>query len=206
MLSGLDEKQLDQMDQALAWEKLDLGEFGPWLNLLTELIQESPLHEQVAEVLVDTDDEDDGPPGLEPIPDNEPQAMPMASAAAIPEQLTAWCYNENIVPMSWTQMCDPLSPEQMSMIHRMEHSHNMNMCPNMRSLNSEVQADVQWQETFQSRSERVPEMESGWESDWESSDLDEPVGLFGLHCLEPCLVRPKSTLCGHTLALMCNVR
>ncbi len=35
-------KQPDQMDQALAWEKLDLGEFGPQLNLLIELIQENP--------------------------------------------------------------------------------------------------------------------------------------------------------------------
>ncbi len=86
-------KQPDQMDQAFVWEKLDLGEFGLQLNLLTELIQENPPHEQVAEMLVDTDDEDELP-GLEPVPDDEPQATPTASAVAIPNQLTAWCYNE----------------------------------------------------------------------------------------------------------------
>ncbi len=26
------------------------------------------------------------------------------------------------------------------------------------------------------------------EFDWESTDSDEPVGLFGLHSMEPCLV------------------
>ncbi len=58
---------------------------------------------------------------------------------------------------------------------------------------------MQWQETFQSRGERVPETESGWESDWESSDSDEPVGLFRLHCSELCLVMAKKyTLWPHT--------
>ncbi len=37
------------------------------------------------------------------------------------------------------------------------------------------------------------------ESDWESTDLDEPVGLFRLHSTEPCLVTAKKyTLWPHT--------
>ncbi len=96
-------------------------------------------------------------------------------------------------------MCDLLSPEQMSLIHQMELAHHMNMCHNMRNLNSEVRADVQWQEKFQSRGECVPETESDWESDLESSDSDELVGLFGLHTSELCLVTAKKfTLWPHT--------
>ncbi len=87
-------------------------------------------------MLVDTDDEDE-PPGLEPVPDNEPQAMPTASAAAISNQLTTWYYNEHVAPLSWTRMCDPLSPGQMSLIHQMELQH-VHMYPCMRGLNSEV--------------------------------------------------------------------
>ncbi len=77
------------MDLVLAWEKLNLGEFSPQLNLLTELIQENPHQEPVAEVLVDMDDEDE-PPGLINIPDDELPAMPSTSAAAVPDPLTAW--------------------------------------------------------------------------------------------------------------------
>ncbi len=47
--------------------------------------------------------------------------------------------------------------------------------------------DMQWQEMFQSCKQSMPETES----DWDSSDSDEPVGLFVLHCSEPCLVTAK---------------
>ncbi len=43
--------------------------------------------------------------------------------------------------------------------------------------------DVQWQKQFQSRGESVPEMDS----DLDLTDSDEPVGLFGLHSMEPCV-------------------
>ncbi len=124
-----------------------MGEFGPQLNLLTELIQENLLHEQVAEVLVDTDDEDE-PPGLEPAPDDEPQAMPLTSAAAIPSPLAVWRSHEHVAPLSWTRMCFPFSSEQMSLIHQMGMAHHVNMYPYMRCLTSEVRADLQWQGTF----------------------------------------------------------
>ncbi len=69
----------------------------------------------------------------------------------------------------------------------------------MHNLNDEACANVNWQETFQSCGARMPETESSWESDWESSDPDEPVGLFGLHVSDPCLVMTKKyTLWLHT--------
>ncbi len=77
------------MDPVLAREKLNLGEFGPQLNLLTELIQENLPQEQVAEVLVDTDDEDE-PPGLIDIPDDELPTAPSTSAAATPDPFMQW--------------------------------------------------------------------------------------------------------------------
>ncbi len=116
---------------------MDLGEFGPQLNLLTELIQENLPHEQVAEVLMDTDDEDE-PPGLIHIPDNELQAVPSANAAVAPDLLTAWISSGHVALIGWPQMCQPFSSEQMALISQMEIVHHVNVYPYMCSLNSEV--------------------------------------------------------------------
>ncbi len=188
------EHQLEQMEQILAWEKLSLGEFGPQLNLLTELIQESPPQELVLEVLVNEDDVDE-PPGLEPIPEDELQNAAALVTTSAPALLTAWVNDEQFTPMLWAWMCELLSPEQLSMIHRMELEH-VCACPHLgQTLTSEVQMDVQWQETFQSHGERVPETEF----DWELTDSDELVGLFRLQSTEPCLVTAKKyTLWPHT--------
>ncbi len=56
------------------------------------------------------------------------------------------------------------------------------------NLNEDARTDVDWQAAHQSHNARAPETGTDWESDEESSDSDEPVGLFGLHVSEQCLV------------------
>ncbi len=71
------------------------------MNLLTELIQENLPQEQVAEVLVDIDDEDE-PPSLMNIPDDELPAAPSTSAAAAPDSLMQWRMDERVMLNDWT--------------------------------------------------------------------------------------------------------
>ncbi len=115
-LADLMRSDPNQMDPAVAWEKLSLGEFGPQLNLLTELIQENPPQEHVADVLVDTGDEDE-PPSLINILDDELPAAPSTSAMAAPAPLMAWMADEHAAPIGWTQMVTPFSSAQMASIH-----------------------------------------------------------------------------------------
>ncbi len=114
--------QPEQMEQACTWEKLSLGEFGLQLNLLMELIPQSPPQEPILEELVD--EEADELPGLEPIPEDEVQNAVVLTL----EPHAMWMGDERFTPMIWTRMCNPLSPEQLSTIHWMEMEH-VYACP-----------------------------------------------------------------------------
>ncbi len=61
-------------------------------------------------------------------------------------------------------------------------------------LTEAVRTNAQRQEQFQVSNGSMSEMES----DLDSTDSDELVGLFRLHSMEPCLVTVKNTLCGRT--------
>ncbi len=83
MLNSLAEmmrREINQLHPTVSWKNLRLSEFGPQLNLLTELIQEN---QPELEVLMDDEDDDQGPPGLEPIPANEQMATPFDAATTV---------------------------------------------------------------------------------------------------------------------------
>ncbi len=185
-LADMMRQEVNHLDPVAAWVNLHLCEFGPQLNLLTELIQENQPQEAVPEVLVDEDD-DQGPPGLEAIPEDEQATAPSASAAATASPLMAWISSGHVTPLHGTS---PFSAAQMASIYQTEMSQYINTV-GMRNPNNEAHADVNWQETFQPRGACAPEAESNWESDGNSSDSDEPVGLFGLHVSELCLVMTR---------------
>ncbi len=115
-LADLMRQETNHLDPAVAWENLGLCEFSPQLNLLTELIPENPPQEPVAEVLVD-EDEDEGPPGLIPIPDEELAAAPSTSAAATASPLCARISDGHVMSSNWTRMVSPFSTAQMARIH-----------------------------------------------------------------------------------------
>ncbi len=87
--------------------------------------------------------------------------------------------------MSLNRMCDPMMPMQMALIHQTEH---MGACTaNEQTLMEAVRADDNWQKQLQSNSESA----SDAESDEELIETNEPVSLFGLFRMEPCLVAAK---------------
>ncbi len=89
-------QQLGEMDQTQAWQTLGLGDFGLQLNLLMELIPQSPPQEPILEVLVDEDL--DEPPGLEPIPEDEAENAEVLN----PEPSDQWTRDGQFGPMIWT--------------------------------------------------------------------------------------------------------
>ncbi len=157
---------------------LGLGDFGlQQVNLLTNLLLQSILHDQILEVAVDEDL--DQPPGLEPVPVDEAENDEVPNLEMGVDEVA-------FGPMIWTRMCDPLSLAQMALIHQREH---MGAGPSMgQTLTNAVRKDAQWQEQFQASDRNVSETEA----DLDLTDLDESVGLFGLHSMEPCLVTAKS--------------
>ncbi len=162
-------------------------EFSLQLNLLTELIQENQPQEPAPEVLAE--DDDDVPPSLEAILDDEQATATSTSAATTVTLLCTW-----ISASYSTRMASPFSRAQLAM----EMTNPINELAT-GNLNEEVRADVDWQAMFQSCDACAPEAETDWESDWESSDVDELVGFFGLHVSESCLVTTrKCTLWPHT--------
>ncbi len=173
------------MDLKLAWEKLGLGEFSPQLNLLTEVIQENPPHEPVAEVLVDMDGKDELP-GLEPIPDNEPPATAWTSVEAGPNLLATCIIYEHVMPAEWTQMNSPFSHACVALTakHVPMHSgkkcfkHVAEACLKRNQVGNPIGTGV-----------------------IQTSQLVYSGCTFWNHVS----LWPKSTLCGCTLALMCNV-
>ncbi len=66
-------------------------------------------------------------------------------------------------------------------------------------LGEEVLKDDEWQTTFQSPGQKRPATDAGYGFDTDSDDPDAPIGLFGLHIPESCLVTTrKFTLWLHT--------
>ncbi len=72
--------------------------------------------EPVAEVLVD-EDEDEGLPGLIPIPDDELATAPSTSAAATASPLCMWISDGYVMSSNWTRIVSPFSTAQMAHIH-----------------------------------------------------------------------------------------
>ncbi|MCP4539893.1 MAG: hypothetical protein GY832_22365, partial [Chloroflexi bacterium] len=188
----------DSMDPAEAWQRLGLSEFGPQLNLLTELIQEDPPQEPVLEVVADQDDEDDEPPGLIPIPEEEwAAAAPSMGAAADRERLAAWYVAQQAECDQGSQSA-PFSPEQLARIRRTELTNSL-IAMGHGQLSEEVQVDDEWQTTFQSPKQEVSATDAECGSNTDSDDPNAPIGLFGLHSSASCLVTTrKFTLWPHT--------
>ncbi len=130
-LADLMKQQPGEMEQTRAWETLGLGDFGPQqVNLLTELSPQSTLHDEILEVVVDKDP--DEPPGLEPILEDEVENDEVPNL----EANDSWARDGQFGPLIWTQMCDPLSPAQLALIHQMEH---VGACPGVgQTLTSAV--------------------------------------------------------------------
>ncbi len=206
-LAELMRQEVNQLNPMIAWENLRLSEFGPQLNMLTELIPTNQPQNAELEVLED-EDEDHRPPGLEPIPAEEQATAPpvgtatSAEPAIIEGEATAApslleYFATNALPLlgAWatTSIAAPFSPGQLASIHRTEINANI-IAAGMSSISNDVHADVNWQETFQSDIQR-----NDTDSEGNSTDSDEPVGLFGLYPLEPCLVTARRcTLGAHT--------
>ncbi|MCP4543919.1 MAG: hypothetical protein GY832_42940, partial [Chloroflexi bacterium] len=109
-----DTDQLDsQLDPKIAWQNLGLGEFGPQVNLLTELIQEEQPQDPLLEVAVDHNYEVDELPGIEPIPDEElPSPSEAASEAAAADLVAMMSASRT----GWNQQPDLFTPGQLACI------------------------------------------------------------------------------------------
>ncbi len=153
------------------------------------------LHDQISEVEVDVDTDTDQRPGLvgDPVDEEEIDKAPGVEV----------CIDEvEFEPMTWDQMCDPMSPVQMALIHQMEH---VGGCTGTeQTLTEAVQTDAQWQKQFQSSNRNASETES----DPDMIDLDELVGLCGLGytAWSPVWSQQRNTFCGHTHAPMFSAR
>ncbi|MCP4549196.1 MAG: hypothetical protein GY835_22310, partial [bacterium] len=164
-LAGLmhhDTDQLDsQLDPMVAWQNLRLGEFGPQMNLLTEVIQEEQPQEPALEVPVDQNDEVDAPPGIEPIPDEELPSPSEAASEAVAADLVALMSASHT---GWHQRPEPFTPGQWVHIHRTELTNSL-IEAGTGNLSDETQTDEQWQSTFQSHTLPVSVAENNCDSE-----------------------------------------
>ncbi len=178
----------------VAWQKLRLSEFGPQINLLTELISDAAPQEAAPEVLLQDDDPDE-PPGLEAIPEEEQAAASSTGAAVTRTPLSVWLTES--FPLFADVPSTSFSPAQMADIHRTELTSTC-LASGQPSLNDVARANADWHTISQSQHARVAREGAAYDLDEASSDSDEPVGLFGLHVSEPCLLTVhKYTLWPH---------
>ncbi|MCP4548719.1 MAG: hypothetical protein GY835_19855, partial [bacterium] len=186
-LADLMRRETNQLDPKIAWQNLGLGEFGPQMNFLTELIQEEQPQGQALEMPFDQDDEVDAPPGLEPILDEELPSMSETASEAVATELAAWAF---ACHKDWNQRSQPFTPEQWARIRRTELTSSL-IAAGIGNISGDTQTDVQWQNTFQSHELGMPLTETNSGFELESDDPNEPIGLFGLHVSEPCLVTTR---------------